>query len=425
MLVAGLAAPASARSSFAPTPTTPAYNGVPGALPPHFVYVYDSTYRGWPIAPTHVQSPVRGAFLDPRGPDDTGLSGYHFGIDVSIDDRHPDAAAPAGLSHQVYAVESGRVSEPSGVRTRSCSARRLQVGHFAYWHVSPTVAARAYVKAGKQIGWSCLGVWHVHLSEWQRFHGRQVWVNPLHRGGRIAPYVDTALPVVNALVFVTPPARPWLPTTTLAQPDSSTPLARGRLHGLVELRANIGDPQSFLGFLANKRAWPTVFTPYRLSVTIRAIPTGKVVMRRTSFQADQLPQTPYIVHYAPGTIEDDNMQECVGPPRSQPAPERTGSDRSPSSGRSTGTPARHRTAATRSPFARATWPETPRQERSKSRCETRPNGQAMPPGVIETGSLMQRKMTVLLLDAIKLHSFGLTGREPLLLMLAAPARESG
>ena len=37
-------------------------------------------------------------------------------------------------------------------------------------------------------------------------------------------------------------------------------------------------------------------------------------MRRVSFQADQMPQTPYIVHYAPGTIEDDNMQECVGPP---------------------------------------------------------------------------------------------------------------
>ena len=39
------------------------------------------------------------------------------------------------------------------------------------------------------------------------------------------------------------------------------------------------------------------------------------MLRRTSFEADQLPQTPYLVHYAPGTIEDDNMQECVGPPQ--------------------------------------------------------------------------------------------------------------
>ena len=306
---------AVSKSAFAPTPTGPVYGGVPGALPQHFVYVYDSSYRGWPVRPTHVQHPVRGAFLDPRGVDDTGLSGYHFGIDVSVDDRHREVGAPAGFSHRVYAVESGRVSEPPADRTRPCLARRLQVGHFAYWHVSPVVAARAYVKAGEQIGWSCLGVWHVHVSEWQRFRGRQVWVNPLHRGGRIAPYLDTAAPVVNALVFVTPPARPWLPTKTLAQPDTSTRLAPSRLRGLVELRANIGDPQSFLGFLKDKRAWPTVFTPYRVGVTIRSLATGKVVMRRTTFQADQLPQTPYIVHYAPGTIEDDNMQECVGPPQ--------------------------------------------------------------------------------------------------------------
>ena len=306
---------AAARSGFAPTPTGPVYGGVPGALPPHFAYVYDSAYRGWPIAPTHVQHPVRGAFLDPRGLDDTGLSGYHFGIDVSVDDRHPEAGAPAGLSHRVYAVESGRVSEPSRDRTRPCATRRLQVGHFAYWHVSPVVAVRGYVKAGQQIGWSCLGVWHVHISEWQRFQGRQVWVNPLHRGGRIAPYVDTAAPVVNALVFVTPPARRGCPPRPSPSRTPRRALSPGRLHGLVELRANIGDPQSFLGFLADNPAWPTVFTPYRVSVTIRALPSGKIVMRRTSFQADQLPQTPYIVHYAPGTIEDDNMQECVGPPQ--------------------------------------------------------------------------------------------------------------
>ena len=244
-------------------------------------------YRGWPVAPTHVQHPVRGAFLDPRGVDDTGLSGYHFGIDVSIDDRHPEAGAPAGLSHRVYAVESGHVSEPKGDQTRPCLARRLQVGHFAYWHVSPVVAARAYVKAGQQIGWSCLGVWHVHVSEWQRFQGRQVWVNPLHRGGRIAPYVDTAAPFVNTLVFVTPPARPWLPTKTLAQPDTSTRLSPNRLHGLVELRANIGDPQSYLGFLNNNAAWPTVFTPYRVSVTIRSL-----LLAQDDHASDELPGRP-------------------------------------------------------------------------------------------------------------------------------------
>ena len=299
--------------AFAPTPTSPVYGGIPGALPPNFKYVYNDNYVGWPINPRHAEHPVRGSFLDPRGKDDTGLSGYHFGIDISVDDHHPEAGAPQKFSHRVYAVESGTVSTPANVLTRQCPSRRLEVGHFAYWHVSPTVRARQHVRAGQQIGWSCLGVWHVHLSEWQVYQGKLVWVNPLHKHGHLGPYTDTAAPIVHALKFVTPPARPWLPTVSLAQPDSSTQLNPSDLHGLVELRANIDDPQSFLGFLNQNPAWITNFAPYRVTVQIRSS-SGHTIMNRTSFRADQLPQTPFIVHYAPGTIEDDNMQECVGPP---------------------------------------------------------------------------------------------------------------
>lgn len=309
-----LACGAGEAVGFAPTPTSPVYGGIPGALPPGFRYVYNDSYRGWPVNPEHAQHPVRGSFLDPRGKDDTGLSGYHFGIDISVDDQHPEPGAPPLLSHRVYAVESGTVSTPANVLAKPCLDRRLEIGHFAYWHVSPIVRARQHIRAGQQIGWSCRGVWHVHLSEWQVYQGKLVWVNPLHKGGRLGPYADTAPPVVNGLLFVTPPARPWLPTTSLAQPDTSTPLSASDLHGLVELRANIGDPQSFLGFLTRNPTWPTDFAPYRVTVQIRNSRTGRTVMNRISFQADQLPQTPFIVHYAPGTIEDDNMQECVGPP---------------------------------------------------------------------------------------------------------------
>ncbi len=301
-------------SRFAPTPNGPIYGGIPGALPPHFHYVQNGNYRGWPINPKHAQHPVRGSFLDPRGRDDTGTSGYHFGIDVSVEDAQPEAGAPALLSHRVYAVESGTVSEPADNLFRPCLDRRLEIGHFSYWHVSPIGSHGRHVQAGQQIGWSCLGVWHVHLSEWQLYQGKRVWVNPLHAGSPLSPYADTAAPVVNALVFVTPPKRPWLPTVSLAQPDTSTALPTDRLHGLVELRANIADPQSFLGFLARNPAWATPFTPFSVAVQIRDSHTGRLVMSRMSFRADQLPQTPYIVHYAPGTIEDDNMQECVGPP---------------------------------------------------------------------------------------------------------------
>lgn len=300
--------------AFAPTPSGPVYGRIPGALPPGFHYAYNSAYTGWPVTPLHMQHPVRGSFLDPRGVDDTGTSGYHFGIDVSVDDRHPDHGSPQGLSHAVYAIEPGVVDRPSRDLVRACISRRLEVGHFAYWHVSPTVPQGQHIQAGQQIGWSCLGVWHVHISEWQRYRNIRIWVNPLHKGGRLVPYVDTAAPVVGAFVFRTPPRTEWSPAKTLAQPDTSRQLEPTALHGLVELRANVADPQSFFGFLADNPAWPTEFSPYRLTVKVTSLATG-TILRHTSFQADQLPQTPYVVHYAPRTIEDENMKECVGPPQ--------------------------------------------------------------------------------------------------------------
>lgn len=305
---------AVARVPTQPTPNGPVYAGVPGAMPRGFVYRYNALSRGWPVRPRTVQHPIRGAFIDPRGADDNGLSGYHFGIDINVDDTRPDRGAPAGLSHRVYALDAGVASEPVNVQGRRCINRRVDAGHFSYWHVSPTVRSGARVRAGEQIGWTCRGAWHVHLSEWQLYRGKRVWVNPLHRGGPLVPYADTAPPVVAELRFMTPPSSPWQPVKNLAGRDSSTRLSSSDLHGLVEIRARVTDPQSFLGFLARNPAWSTVWTPYELRVEIRHF-AGRLVLQRTSFRADQMPQTPYLVHYAPGTIENDNMQECVGPPQ--------------------------------------------------------------------------------------------------------------
>lgn len=298
-----------------PMPNGPVFAGVPGALPSDFAYRYNALSQGWPVAPRSVQHPIRGSFIDPRGTDDNGLSGYHFGIDVNVDDAHPDAGAPPGLSHRVYALDAGVASEPTTVQSRRCVNRRVDAGHFSYWHVSPIVPAGQKVRAGQQIGWTCDGVWHVHVSEWQLYRGARVWVDPLHARGAFRPYVDTAPPVVSRIRFFAPPARRWQPTKSLAEPDSAIPLPAGGLHGRVELRVLADDPQSFLGFLARNPAWPAVWTPHTLAVEIRDQHTGRILLRRTSFEADQMPQTPYLVHYAPGTVEDDNMQECVGPPQ--------------------------------------------------------------------------------------------------------------
>ncbi len=306
---------AATRVPSQPTPNGPVYGGVPGALPPSFAYAYNSLSKGWPVSPRSVQHPIRGSFIDPRGADDNGLSGYHFGIDINVDDAHPESGAPTELSHRVYALDAGVASAPVNVLGRRCVNRRVDAGHFSYWHVSPTVTAGQRVRAGQQIGWTCSGVWHVHLSEWQMYRGIRVWVDPLHSGGALVPYADTSAPVVSQILFFSPPSHPWLPVKSLKEPDSATQLPATQLHGLVELRVLASDPQSFIGFLARNPAWPTVWTPHKLKVEIRDQRSGRIVLRRTSFEADQMPQTPYLVHYAPGTAEDDNMQECVGPPQ--------------------------------------------------------------------------------------------------------------
>ena len=304
---------AFATSSVEPRPNGPIYSGSPGALPPGFVYRYNDPGHSWPVRPVHKQHPIRGSFLDPRGPDNDGLGGYHFGVDINVDDRHPDAGAPAGLSHRVYALESGVVSEPVNDPKRSCGNRRLDIGHFAYWHTSPTVHVLQRVRVGQQIGWTCSGEWHVHVSEWQIFRGVRVWVNPLHHGGKLVPFVDSLAPLVSDLSFHTRPTAPWAPTVDLAQPDTSLRLPATRLRGAVEVRARIEDPQSFLGFLRRKPSWAAFHHPYLVSIEIRTA-TGRIVLRRISFRSDQLPQTPYLVHYAPGTSQNASIAECVGPP---------------------------------------------------------------------------------------------------------------
>jgi hypothetical protein len=293
---------------------------IPQALPPGYKNNYtEAAFEGWPVRPLHSQHPIRGSFLDPRGQDENGLAGYHFGIDVNVDDRHPEPGAPTGLSHRVYAVDGGAALVQFARQT--CPTRRIEVGHFSYWHVSPVVTTGARIKAGQMIGWTCLGQWHVHLSEWRMVGGRRVWLNPLRPGSKIAPYVDTEPPIVSAMRFFTPPRTPWHPTVSLKGVDTATPLTPTGLFGRVELRAEIEDGQSFWGFMTRHPAWEAPHHPYRVAVEIQSHKTGAAVMQRISFQSDEYPSasysTPYLVHYAPGTVQNGSMDECVHNPPGQ------------------------------------------------------------------------------------------------------------
>jgi hypothetical protein len=289
--------------------------GIPGALPTGFRFTYRDSYHGWPLWPQHEQHPVRSAFLDPRRPSDSRLGAYHFGIDISVDDARPAPWAPRGFSHQVYAIESGEAADVLGApRHGACSSRRVSIGHFDYWHVSPVVKPGEHVEAGAVIGWSCLGEWHVHLAEWADVGGQRIWINPLHVGGKIAPYTETAAPVVRLLRFfaATPPASK--PQAGLAGFDGSTLVSPDRLHGRVELRAEIGDPQSYWGFIARHPRWETLVHPYRVVVTVRSQRTHAVVLHRVAFVSGQLPSAPYGVHYAPGTVQSLTIPQCRAAP---------------------------------------------------------------------------------------------------------------
>ena len=135
---------------------------------------------GWPLKPFDRQHAVRSFFDDPRA-EGTGLSSFHFGIDIAARDGAP-----------VYAVADGVVRlQPDSVAVVADTGDRT----FAYWHVDPVVADLAHVAAGDEIGTIKPGFGHVHFVE---KHGDR-YVNPLRPGG-IVPYVDSTSPTVVALV---------------------------------------------------------------------------------------------------------------------------------------------------------------------------------------------------------------------------------
>ena len=163
---------------------------------------YDDSWTGWPVAPVHRPHPIRAAFLVPRAGTlwAGGEPSYHFGVDVGVRDDRPEPGAPPGRTHKVYAVEGGTAIVPEPWTRGPCVNRKVSIGHFDYWHVdtSGVVANGERIRPGQVIGWTCKGLWHVHLAEWMQLYGRRVYVNPVHPGMKLAPLTVS----VNA----TPPA---------------------------------------------------------------------------------------------------------------------------------------------------------------------------------------------------------------------------
>lgn len=140
----------------------------------------------WPIAPVHVQHPVRGYFGDPRtvftGIGEGAFS-FHNGVDIS-----------AWPGNHVVPVTSGIVVKvlPDRVVVASSYDRRFQ-----YVHIHPSVRVGEYVVVSTTVLGTVDPVFkHVHLSE---IRGECV-VNPL-MPGHLTPFHDSRTPVVGSITF--------------------------------------------------------------------------------------------------------------------------------------------------------------------------------------------------------------------------------
>jgi murein DD-endopeptidase MepM/ murein hydrolase activator NlpD len=268
---------------------------------------------GWPVWPVDEQHPVRGGFLDPR-PTTDGVM-LHSGVDISVRDDRPEPGHPWHRTHRVYALEGGTVETAADVERRSCVGRLVRVGHFTYSHVDPvwTVEPGQVVREGDVIGWTCKGNWHVHLTERMDTPEGSLVVNPIRTGGRLHPYVDTAPPVVRSLKFTTPDDGLWLVLGgAVSSFDSASELAPSALKGLVEIRASIGDRESFEGWFAELPYLRAELAPYEVHVTLRR-PGGTLVWNHVSFRNDVLRTrgAPLAPRYAPGTRQNLPAQTCA------------------------------------------------------------------------------------------------------------------
>lgn len=272
---------------------------------------------GWPVVPQDAQQPIRGSFLDPR-PD-----GFHIGVDISVRDDLPEPAAPPGRTHRVFAITAGTAVVAPGTERVGCVNRRVDVGAFAYVHADPVVANGTPVEAGGHIGWTCRTLWHVHLSERARVGGRTVWVDPLRPSGRLRPFTDTLPPRIRDIRFFTPVATRWrLERSALVAPPAGRRLNRLRLHGTVDARVLVSDPQSFRGWYA--QAHGQLYAdhhPARLRLEIVRVRDGRRVLARDVFAGQTMltdaglpsrrPRIPFRVHYAPDTRQNLGAKPCL------------------------------------------------------------------------------------------------------------------
>jgi hypothetical protein len=83
------------------------------------------------------------------------------------------------------------------------------------------------------------------------------------------------------------------------------------LSGIVDVRARVSDPQSFVGWFRQVPALAAPHHPHRLGLLLVRRDSGRVVLRRTVFLALTAPSFATGQHYAPGTMQNLPAKVCL------------------------------------------------------------------------------------------------------------------
>jgi hypothetical protein len=227
--------------------------------------VLPTAHAAWPVKQVDKQHPIRGGFMDPRhGNNDK--KGYHGAVDVAVREDLPTNAPPGAVA-KVYALKAGPVIRTTVGHRHPCG--RIKIGDVTYGHISLLrVKVGRQVRVGQWIGWTCRGLWHIHIMEFDRFNTK---VNPMRPGGILGPFEDTADPVVKNIR-----------------------IEDGELHARIE------DPQSFHGWFTKVPRLYNDLAPYEIAVD------GTTIWR-----FDTVPLVPFDSVYAPGTVRNLPARTCL------------------------------------------------------------------------------------------------------------------
>jgi hypothetical protein len=86
----------------------------------------------------------------------------------------------------------------------------------------------------------------------------------------------------------------------------------------VDVRVRLDDPQSFIGWFVDLPWLAAPHHPFRLAVTVIALPDGDVVLDRDVFRAERSVYTPAGQHFAPGTEQNLPANGCMNMHRTVP-----------------------------------------------------------------------------------------------------------